>query len=75
MADRIREIEESGESLGNIVAELASAKDSAMDADRNKMSDAIRRAEREWKSFMSACRVICEIREMERQDDEENSQC
>lgn len=75
MADGMREIEESSVSLGDIVAALSKARDMAQAGERIKMRDAFARAKRELSAISSDCEVICEIRENERQDDEENSQC
>lgn len=66
MDKRMREIEESSVSLGDIVAALSKARDMAQAGERIKMGDAFRRAERELSSIRSDCEVICTEVEDER---------
>lgn len=66
MAERIPEMFDSLESLGEIVTRLSAARDAAQDGDRTRMDSWIGSAEKFIQAFNADCRVICAEREGEK---------
>ena len=66
MNERMPELFDSLESLGEIVTRLSAARDAAQAGDRSRMDGWIGSAEKFIQAFNSDCRVICAEREGEK---------